>query len=365
MRRNDRHDLTQSEAPNPDQDISLFLDKVRQNYAPAPLLVAGVAQWTTSGWMSRFGWSGNTAGHSALQVAFDLASVSKSFLAVLCAQCVSKGYFSWSTALRQVLPEVSGLWAADQSLEALLSHRSGLDAHVELFRPSWSGLPIRRTHLLRVAAGRRSNKPIGQPLYSDLGYILAAAAIERVARRSLDQLLYDEVLGPWGIEAGSARSFRKHHVRFVPTEIQPGRGGALLGVVHDDNAWALGGSGFCGHAGLFGTLPGVLKFGRILLDAHEGRTGPLDPLVLEPLTRSRPGGTLKMGFDGVSGSTSMAGAQAGPETFGHLGFTGTSFWCDPSKGRVTVLLSNRVSPTRDNPRIKVVRPKIHDFLWTC
>jgi CubicO group peptidase (beta-lactamase class C family) len=79
----------------------------------------------------------------------------------------------------------------------------------------------------------------------------------------------------------------------------------------------------------------------------------------------RPGGTLRMGFDGIVGTQSLAGQEAGHRTFGHLGFTGTSLWCDPDRDRVTVLLSNRVSPTRQNPRIALVRPKIHDFLWSC
>jgi CubicO group peptidase (beta-lactamase class C family) len=73
---------------------------------------------------------------------------------------------------------------------------------------------------------------------------------------------------------------------------------------------------------------------------------------------------LRAGFDGKSGVASAAGETASPETFGHLGFTGTSFWCDPVAERVTVLLSNRVCPSRDNTRIRAVRPRIHDALFT-
>lgn len=301
-----------------------------------------------------------------MTAAFDLASITKSFFACLVAQLCQEGELHLQTRLREVLPEVAGTWGGEQTLEALLSHRSGLVAHVELFRPSWGGQSVRIDDLLRWAA--RSKLPFlpSEAVYSDLGYILAGFAVERHAGEPLDQLLHSRLLEPWKIEAGSARSIRcRKDLTFVPTEVQRGRGGRLDGVVHDDNAWALHGSRTCGHAGLFATTVGVLDFGRYVLDAFQGRLGQEVRTGFEPLTRVRPGGTLRMGFDGIRSATSMAGQQAGHRAFGHLGFTGTSMWCDPDRDRVTVLLSNRVCPTRQNPSIALVRPKIHDFLWSC
>jgi CubicO group peptidase (beta-lactamase class C family) len=45
----------------------------------------------------------------------------------------------------------------------------------------------------------------------------------------------------------------------------------------------------------------------------------------------------------------------GDSSFGHTGFTGTSFWVDPARDLVIVLLTNRVNPTRNNPRIGPLR----------
>jgi CubicO group peptidase (beta-lactamase class C family) len=149
----------------------------------------------------------------------------------------------------------------------------------------------------------------------------------------------------------------------VPTEVTLARGGALRGVVHDDNAWALSGHGSSGHAGLFGTVEAVLRFGAELLKVLEGQSEWLDQSALWSLVKPRPGGTLRAGFDGKSEGASSAGSLAGPQTFGHLGFTGTSLWCDPGAGIVTVLLTNRVCPTRDNPRIRAARPLVHDALF--
>jgi CubicO group peptidase (beta-lactamase class C family) len=80
--------------------------------------------------------------------------------------------------------------------------------------------------------------------------------------------------------------------------------------------------------------------------------------------RPRAGGTLRAGFDGKSeGGGSTAGERAGPRTFGHLGFTGTSLWIDPDAEAVAVLLTNRVHPTRDNGAIRAARPLAHDALF--
>ncbi|MCA9500424.1 MAG: serine hydrolase [Nitrospira sp.] len=50
------------------------------------------------------------------------------------------------------------------------------------------------------------------------------------------------------------------------------------------------------------------------------------------------------------------------QSFGHLGFTGTSIGIDPIRELEVIFLSNRVHPTRDNPAIKAFRPKLHDLI---
>jgi len=205
------------------------------------------------------------------------------------------------------------------------------------------------------------------PVYSDLGYFLVGRALERHLRRPLDELVAEQVTGPLGLSVGSARQWSRagpgFSVRVAPTEHVPWRGGTLRGIVHDDNAWALGGHGLCGHAGLFGTAADVARFGAALLDALAGRSAWLDPPWVRRLVAPRPGGSLRAGFDGRSPAASAAGDRAGAETFGHLGFTGTSFWCDPAARAVTVLLANRVCPSRENPRIRAARPLVHDALF--
>ncbi len=344
----------------------------------APAAVVAVA------WRGARGWEQADGASFALKPAqpevdcnafFDLASVSKPFTALTVARLVHLGRLTFETTLADLLPEARGTLTGSASLLLLLSHRSGLEAHRSLFAPLIAGLPFERGAAIAEALdGRREGCALPAddggyaPVYSDLGYALLGLALERLEGIPLDQLVEREVCAPLGLEVGSARLLRSRHRDFVerclPTETIAFRGGVVKGVVHDENAWALSGHGLSGHAGLFGSAAGVARFGRALLDVCHGRADAwLDAPGLAPLLAVRPGGTLRAGFDGKSAQQSSAGELASGRSFGHLGFTGTSLWCDPDAERVLVLLSNRVCPTRNNPRIRAARPAVNDALF--
>ena len=99
-----------------------------------------------------------------------------------------------------------------------------------------------------------------------------------------------------------------------------------------------------------------------------GRTDGLDYLTARPTVRPStvreftrrqnlvPGSSRALGWDTPSPGGS-AGSLLSPRSFGHTGFTGTSLWIDPERHLAIVLLSNRVNPTRDNPRWAPVRAR--------
>lgn len=307
---------------------------------------------------------------------FDLASVTKPVVACAIMRLCRAGAVRLSDPLGRLIPELAGTPSESVTLELLLSHRAGLEAHVALY--AGGGPSARLSPVEALAAAARARRPDCDgpapetgfpPVYSDLGYILAGAAASRVTGVDLAQVVDREVLAPLGLELelGSARALRERRPGFTddvaPTEVVASRGGEVRGVVHDENAWALTGDALSGHAGLFGTARGVVRFGAAVLEALEGRRPDwLTPAEVGVLTRERPGGTLRAGFDGKSGDGSSAGAQFGSRSFGHLGFTGTSLWCDPAAGLAAALLTNRVNPTRDNLAIRGARPGVHDAL---
>jgi CubicO group peptidase (beta-lactamase class C family) len=328
--------------------------------------------WTGGRWEVDVGGAGTTGrGTASESTVFDLASVSKSFVAATFARLLERRVLDSDSRLVEFIPELAGTRAAGATLEALLSHRAGLRAHVKLYAPLEARRSLQRTEALRLAANALhtdSADTVFPPLYSDLGYLLAGEALTRAAKLPLDELVAREVSRPLGLAARSARQWLQADddflARVAPTERVEFRGGELLGVVHDENAWAFAGHGLSGQAGLFATARDVLGFGMALLDALSGRVSSwLSSATLRRLLTERPGGTLRLGFDGKSAGLSAAGRGASALTFGHLGFTGTSFWCDPAAEAVSVLLTNRVCPTRDNVAIRSCRPLVHDALF--
>jgi CubicO group peptidase (beta-lactamase class C family) len=303
---------------------------------------------------------------------FDLASITKPMTAV----AVARAGIERRTPLAALVPELADTPGGEATIELLLAHRAGLAAHVALFAPLLEGKDIDKSAALRVAAEARRPDAVGDlpaegfpPVYSDVGYLLAGEALARATgARDAGEAIERLVVLPLGLgaELGTARELEARGVALdrlaAPTEDAPWRGGVVRGRVHDENAWALSGAGGSGHAGMFGTVGAVLGFGCAVLDALESTSAALG-VDLSWLVAPRSGGTLRAGFDGKSDAGSSAGEVAGPRTFGHLGFTGTSLWIDPDARSVVVLLTNRVHPTRDHVSIRTARPAAHDALF--
>jgi len=342
--------------------------------APAAVCAAGFRR--ADQWIFALGSAGTLWPIAATpitpDVVFDLASITKAVVAIAAATESVRGGLAWSSLLQEVLPEVEKTWAATASLEQLFSHRAGLKPHIELFRQWQAGRSATKSELLKFAArAANGDSPPAQEstraVYSDLGYLLAGAALERHSGVALDTWLSSALPSSSALELGSVRQWFVRDPTFLrrcaPTELVPWRRGLVWGRVHDENAWVLGGLGACGHAGLFGTAIGVARFGAVVVDALCGRSSEVPEAAAQLSTRPRSGGSLRAGFDGVSGTGSTAGTSASPATFGHLGFTGTSLWCDPARSLVTVVLSNRVCPQRGNVCLRSLRARMHEALF--
>lgn len=104
------------------------------------------------------------------------------------------------------------------------------------------------------------------------------------------------------------------------------------GQVHDPNAWVI--HEFCSHAGLFSTVDGLC---RTLLNYQE-KTGFIERVKADLQKHNH---RFSFGWDRVENpENTLAGKGCGKNTFGHLGFTGTSIWIDPDQMKGHVILSN-------------------------
>lgn len=307
------------------------------------------------------------------EVVFDLASLTKPLATVLSVLALQRqGLLALSACLPDLLGRAVARDKSAITLAQLLGHRSGLPAHRPYFE-TLRTLPTdeRRAALLAMLLAEPLLAPPGdQVCYSDLGYLLLGEIIEVKARQTLESLVGQGIYAP--LDLAESLAFNPLNspkfplgTCFAPTEDCPWRRRILQGEVHDDNAYALG--GVAGHAGLFGTAGAVLTLTRFLLDLLQGRV--VHPNLAAPDLREAvrpsgpPGSTWGLGFDTPSARQSSAGQFLSRHSFGHLGYTGTSFWCDPEHDLVVVLLTNRVHPSRDNNLIRQFRPRFHDEVY--
>ena len=299
---------------------------------------------------------------------YDLASLTKPLATTQAILVLLKeGRIQLSDRVSDIFPQ-AGAAMPRISIKDLLCHCAGFPAH----RPYYlelCGLPEekRKDALLRLlVAEPQAYEPGSTSIYSDLGFMLLGLIVEEKSGQELAEFFRGKVAEPLGIaekifycQAGS-----KDTKKCAPTEDCPFRKRVLCGEVSDENAHALG--GVAGHAGLFGTIGGVLEVGVHLLDQWQGREEHPNYLASDLrrfLTRQDiPGSTWALGFDTPSVIGSSGGRYLAPTSVGHLGFTGTSFWIDPTRELVMVLLSNRVHPSRENIRIKQFRPLFHEMV---
>jgi beta-glucosidase-like glycosyl hydrolase/CubicO group peptidase (beta-lactamase class C family) len=286
---------------------------------------------------------------------YDLASLTKiaaTTMAVL--RLAAAGRLSLDDPVQKWLPAFTGTGKERVAVQHLLAHAGGLPAYERYYRQ----LQGKDAIVAAAAAEGLMNEPGTTATYSDLGFVLLGAVVERCSGLDFAAFVQREVLEPLGMTTAAFAPTAAAPIDAAPTELDPARGGVVRGHVHDENAFAMG--GVAGHAGLFGTARDVLQVGLCLLG---GGRGLLPPALVERTRRPAglvAGSSRALGCDllgpGWGGTAPAAG------TFGHTGFTGTSLWCDPRHDLCVVLLSNRVHPTRVNGRIARVRQQLHDLV---
>jgi len=304
---------------------------------------------------------------------YDLASLTKVVgLTTAVMLAVDDGKLELDAPVQRYVPAFEGEGKERVTIRLLLAHGSGLPAWRPLFREA----ETRQQAFALADTTALSSPPGTTDAYSDLGMIVLTQAVEAVYHERLDSLLARRVFQPLGMTSVGFLPTAER-ARIAPTELDPWRVRVLRGEVHDENAARL--DGVSGHAGLFGSAPDLLTFAEWLLAQADGWTGGradgLDYLTARPTVRPStlheftrrqniiPGSRRALGWDTPSPGSS-AGKLLSPESIGHTGFTGTSLWIDPVHRLAIVLLSNRVNPTRDNPRWAPVRAAIADLVMT-
>jgi CubicO group peptidase (beta-lactamase class C family) len=256
---------------------------------------------------------------------FDLASLTKViFTTPRVLQLLRDQGIALDEPLTRLLPDLrqydANAWERSVTFAQCLSHQTPFPA-VEPIYTYGQDAELLRAFILQRAWTRQ----VGEPVYSDINFMLLGLALER---------FHDARL--WSMPAGSGFAFSAPASQCAATEVCTWRKRLICGEVHDDNCCALQGAG---HAGLFGTAGAVLDFGLGLLQST-GMPAGLIERMRRPVSAKRT-----LGWECVHSGWS-GGEYCTDQCIGHTGFTGTGLWIDFGSQLAWTLLTNRIHPTR-------------------
>ena len=288
---------------------------------------------------------------------FDIASLSKVVGTTPAAMAlVEDGRMELGAPVRRYVPAFRGSGKGDVTVRHLLTHTSGLPAGDWLFGSASSP----EQALRQTARASLTADPGMRMVYSDFGMILLAEAVSRRAEEPMDRFLARRIFGPLGMQSTFYLPVPELQARTVPTAVESERPFVPDGVVHDGNAYRLG--GVAGHAGLFSTAWDLSVYAQTLLNGGAyGTRQVLQRRTIAAWTRRQGNaGTRALGWD-TPAPRSSAGSYFSAASYGHTGFTGTSIWVDPERELFVILLTNRTFRDGGQGRILQVRARVADL----
>ncbi len=282
---------------------------------------------------------------------FDIASLTKLFIATVALAGVAAGRLGLEAPLTALLPEWRGTAHAPVTLRMLLAHVGGLRSGADY-----------RTLLAEDVEAFALREPLAGPpdgavIYSDLGFIALGVALARSAGAGLAHAV-ESSLGAFGAPRTTYRVAFAERPHVPATERDAWRG-LVQGQVHDEKAFLM--NGVAGHAGLFADVAEIARLAQWYLGALHGRPTPLDAgLARAAVAEAAADPVLRRGLGWALKTTdeNSCGARMSRAAFGHTGFTGTSVWADPQRDLVVVFLTNAVHFGRTD--IRLIRSAVCD-----
>ncbi|AJY77724.1 hypothetical protein VN24_13990 [Paenibacillus beijingensis] len=353
-----------------------------------------------------------------LDTIYDCASLTKVAVTLpLILMLAGEGKLGLDDPVAVYFPEFDTADKREMTIRQLLAHTSGFQASADFHTKPWTIRGI----VSHLASQPLVYKPGAGCIYSDMGYILLGELAAKITGMPLDAAARQLLFEPLGMGESGYSPPEALRERIAATEYSAEIGGWWRGIVHDENARAMG--GVSGHAGLFSTASDLLRYAALWLDGTErqGRM-PDPPETLPAGLQGRmpdPPETLPAGLQGrmpdppetlpaglqehlpdqaealpagrpvqllpgrmidealqtqtpplpevnrglgwvLKGDRAdITGTLSTPRSFGHTGFTGTSLMIDPGRELAVVLLTGRVHYGRDR-NIGKLRRDLHD-----
>ncbi len=296
---------------------------------------------------------------------FDVASMTKTIVTgPLIMILLEQGKLNLSTRISSYFPEFDTDEKRDITIKHLFTHSSGLPDWYNLYEDMDSVEEAKKT-LLALAL----EYPVGsKALYSCMGFIILKLIIELIWEKPIDESANEWILKPLGMNDSCFNPPKGLWDRIPATGECSWRKRIILGEVHDENSFYFNGLG--GNAGLFSTAHDVAIFSNMLLNKGlwNGKR-ILSPASVNLMIENHTNPIVPRGlaFNLQDRQYDPAGELFGEGSFGHTGFTGTSFWMDPDRSLGIIMLTNRVHISyRGNiAEMKSFRMKAHNILFSA
>jgi CubicO group peptidase (beta-lactamase class C family) len=324
---------------------------------------------------------------------YDLASLTKVLVTgLLCAKLIESGEISLSDKISKYFTEFETEEKREITLENLLTHTSGFQAWKPFYLaenapqiPEAKYLGESDERIREFVLKEISRTPLEYPIkskviYSDFNFLTLGFLVEKIYGSYLNRIAATEIIIRLNLNRTfiggldtlrseiAASEFGNEHERNTCRELgyplsgsQPYfRDQIIWGEVHDGNCYYL--NGVSGHAGLFSTAEETFKIAQQFLAGQTTLLKPetcrLFPINFTPhLNEAR-----SIAFQLAATPDSTASKALSPDSFGHLGFTGTSLWIEPERERIFILLTNRTH-ARELPFVNInsTRRKFHEL----
>ncbi|HEY0459506.1 MAG TPA: serine hydrolase domain-containing protein [Pyrinomonadaceae bacterium] len=312
---------------------------------------------------------------AGIDTIYDLASLTKVLATGLpTAKLIESGEINLQDKIAKYFSEFNREDKREITIQNLLTHTSGFIN----WKPFYL-ITNFKSKITNVIASEPLANPVNSTVvYSDLNFIILGFLLEKLYGKSFSEIADEEVFQTLKLrntffnpprsrrDEFAATEFGNYHEKNACLELgydvsnHDWRDYQISGEVHDGNCWFM--DGVSGHAGLFSNAEETFKIAQQFL-AEES-------VLLEPETcqlfraNFTPGlnEARSLAFQLAATPESTASAALSKDSFGHLGFTGTSLWIEPETERIFILLTNRTH-ARALPFVNIncVRRAFHEI----
>jgi CubicO group peptidase (beta-lactamase class C family) len=297
------------------------------------------------------------------ETVFDLASLSKT---IGCATSImilaERGKLDVKDPVSKYLTGMKVEDKKDITIEQCLLHCAGFvgDNPIKDFKDGPEAA------LKKIYAAKLKYEPGKSYIYSDNSMIVLGEVVKAVSGQPLNAFATENIFKPLKMAHTAYLPPTDWRDHIAPTEKRAKDSKEwIVGEVHDPRALALG--GFAGHAGVFADAGDVARFCRMMLNKGElDGVRILSEKTVATMTRphqlTTPDGEKAFRAYGFDVDSAYSGGPRGKrfakgKSYGHTGYTGTSYWIDPASDAFVVILTNRVHPD-DDAEIKMLRKRV-------